>query len=127
MDRSFRAVAYAGAIFRHGAGWRQGGASAVAAAAQSTSAPSVVSVDGVTLRSVNVDLPDRDRNSDDLGADVVNNNCLACHSAGMVLTQPRLPRAVWRAEVEKMRNAYKAPIAAEDIPTIVDYLASLPR
>jgi cytochrome c5 len=133
MDRSFRAVAYAGAIaasvalFAMGPPGRQGGASAVAAAAQSTSAPSVVSVDGVTLRSVNVDLPDRDRNFDGPGADVVNNNCLACHSAGMVLTQPRLPRAVWRAEVEKMRNTYKAPIAAEDIPAIVDYLASLPR
>jgi hypothetical protein len=62
MDRSFRAVAYASAIcrqrgsFRHGATGRQGGASAVAAAAQSTSARSVVSVDGVTPRSVNIDL-----------------------------------------------------------------------
>jgi hypothetical protein len=28
-------------------------------------------------------------------ADAVNNNCLACHSAGMVLTQPRLSCADW--------------------------------
>jgi hypothetical protein len=27
----------------------------------------------------------------------------------MVLTQPHLSRADWQAEVEKMRNAYKAP------------------
>jgi hypothetical protein len=71
--------------------------------------------------------PHRDRNFDGPGADVVNNICLACHSAGMILTQPRLPRSVWRAEVEKMPNTYKAPIASEDIPTIVDHLASLPR
>ena len=90
----------------------QGGASAVAAAAQSAPAPSTVSVGGVTLRSVNVDFPNRDRQFEGPGADVVNNNCLTCHSAGMVLTQPRLPRAAWQAEVEKMRNTYKGPIDA---------------
>ena len=58
-------------------------------------------------------------------ADAVNNNCLACHSAGMVLTQPHLSRVDWQAEVEKMRNAYKAPIADADVPAIVDYLANL--
>jgi hypothetical protein len=44
----------------------------------------------------------------------------------MVLAQPRLPRAVWQAEVEKMRNTYKGPNNAEDVPAIVDYLANLP-
>jgi mono/diheme cytochrome c family protein len=85
----------------------------------------VVSVGDIALRSVKVDLPDSDRDFLGPGAAVVNNNCLACHSAGMVLTQPRLPRAVWQAEVEKMRNTYKAPVAAEDVPAIVDYLAKL--
>jgi cytochrome c5 len=84
-------------------------------------------VGGVTLRSVNVDFPNRDRQFEGPGADVVNNNCLTCHSAGMVLAQPRLPRAVWQAEVEKMRNTYKGPINAEDVPAIVDYLANLPH
>ena len=133
MDRPFTAVAYAAAI---AAGvfvfaimppsW-QGDASAADAAAQSTPPPSTVSVGGVTLRSVNVDFPNRDRQFEGPGADVVNNNCLTCHSAGMVLTQPRLPRAVWQAEVEKMRNTYKAPVDAEDVPAIVDYLVTLPR
>jgi cytochrome c5 len=133
MDRPFTAVAYAAAI---AAGvfvfaimppsW-QGDASAAEAAAQSTPPPSTVSVGGVTLRSVNVDFPNRDRQFEGPGADVVNNNCLTCHSAGMVLTQPRLPRAVWQAEVEKMRNTYKAPVDAEDVPAIVDYLANLPH
>jgi len=40
------------------------------------------------------------------------------------LTQPYLSRAEWQSEVDKMRNIYKAPIAAEDATAIVDYLAS---
>jgi cytochrome c5 len=133
MDRPFTAVAYAAAIavgvvvFAIMPPSWQGGASAAAAAAQSTPPPSTVSVGGVTLRSVNVDFPNRDRQFEGPGADVVNNNCLTCHSAGMVLAQPRLPRAVWLAEVEKMRNTYKGPIDAEDVPAIVDYLANLPH
>jgi len=43
----------------------------------------------------------------------------------MVLTQPSLSRADWEAEVEKMRDLYKAPIAAKDVPPIVDYLVNL--
>jgi hypothetical protein len=78
----------------------------------------------VTLRSVSVDFPDPS-NTFPGAADAVNNNCLACHSAGMVLTQPHLSRVDWQAEVEKMRNAYKAPIADADVPAIVDYLANL--
>jgi cytochrome c5 len=132
MNRSFSAVVRAAAIatgavlFALGLFW-QGGALPVAAAAQPEPAPSAVSAGGVTLRSVNMDLPNGDRQFEGPGADVVNNNCLACHSAGMVLTQPRLPRAVWQAEVEKMRNTYKAPVDAKDVPSIVDYLATLPR
>jgi len=85
-----------------------------------------VSGGGVTLHSVSVDLPDSDRmfpGGD--AADVMNNNCLACHSAGMVLTQPLLPRATWQGIVDKMRKVYKAPVAEEDVPAIVDYLAKL--
>ena len=132
MRQSFSTLAYAVAIaagvvlFSIGPPGRQGASSSVFAAAQPTPAPSTVSVGDVTLQSVKADLPDSDRNFPGPGADVVNNNCLACHSAGMILTQPRLPRAVWQAEVEKMRNTYKAPVAAEDVPAIVDYLAKLP-
>jgi mono/diheme cytochrome c family protein len=54
----------------------------------------------------------------------VTQNCLACHSADMVLDQPLLPRATWAAEVTKMRNAYKAPISDADAALIVDYLAA---
>lgn len=55
---------------------------------------------------------------------IANQNCLACHSADMVLYQPLLPRAAWAAEVAKMRSTYKAPLNDADIPLIVDYLAA---
>ena len=56
-------------------------------------------------------------------ADAINNNCLACHSADMVLNQPALPKSVWQAEVTKMIQNYKAPVSEEDVAAIVDYLA----
>jgi hypothetical protein len=82
--------------------------------------------DRVMLKSVNVDLPFGDRIfPDGPGSQAVNNNCLACHSAGMVLTQPALSKERWHAEVEKMRMAYKAPIDPKDVDTIVGYLVAI--
>jgi hypothetical protein len=84
--------------------------------------------DKLVLKSVNVDLPFGDRMfPDGPGSDAANNNCLACHSAGMVLNQAAMSKARWRAEVEKMRTAYKAPIDPKDVDAIVDYLVTLPR
>jgi hypothetical protein len=77
----------------------------------------------IELKSVKIDLPDSDRMFQGAGADAINNNCLACHSAEMVLNQPDLSRQAWTAEVNKMINAYKAPVAPEDVGAIVDYLA----
>jgi hypothetical protein len=57
-------------------------------------------------------------------ADAINNNCLACHSADMVLNQPALSKSTWESEVQKMIKVYKAPIDESDVPAIVDYLAS---
>ena len=76
------------------------------------------------LKSVKIDLPDSDRMFPGPGSDAINNNCLACHSAGMVLNQPELSKQAWTDEVDKMINIYKAPVAAEDVGPIVDYLAS---
>ncbi len=59
------------------------------------------------------------------GSDAINNNCLACHSAGMVLNQPVLPKSAWQAEVTKMITIYKAPVSEEDVAAIVDYLARM--
>ncbi len=74
------------------------------------------------LKSVNVDLPQSDRMFTGQGADAINNNCLACHSADMVLNQPALTKAAWEAEVNKMIQIYKAPVAAADAAAVVDYL-----
>jgi hypothetical protein len=80
----------------------------------------------IELKSVKLDLPDSDKMfPDGPGSDAINNNCLACHSAGMVLNQPSLSKQAWAAEVNKMINNYKAPIAPEDVGAIVDYLTAL--
>jgi hypothetical protein len=60
------------------------------------------------------------------GVQAVVANCTACHSAGMILTQPKLSPEQWKASVEKMRTTYHAPVADADIPDILAYLGSLP-
>jgi hypothetical protein len=78
------------------------------------------------LKSGKIDLPDSDKMfPDGPGSDAINNNCLACHSAGMVLNQPALSKQAWAAEVSKMINNYKAPVAPEDVGPIVEYLTAL--
>jgi hypothetical protein len=91
------------------------------------SMPAVTRAAGpLELRPVKIDLPDSDRMfPDGPGADAINNNCLACHSADMVLNQPALSKQAWTAEVHKMINNYKAPIAPDDVDPIVDYLTAL--
>lgn len=79
----------------------------------------------VPLKSVSVELPSNERSFAGPGSDAANNNCLGCHSAGMVLDQPALPKAAWAAEVEKMRQIYKAPIEPKDVEAIVNYLVSI--
>ncbi len=75
------------------------------------------------LKSVSVELPTSDvAFPAAAGVDAATANCLACHSAGMVLTQPAMSNAAWQAEVEKMIHAFKAPVAERDVATIVDYL-----
>jgi sulfite dehydrogenase (cytochrome) subunit B len=57
------------------------------------------------------------------GRDMAQNNCLACHSADYVNTQPpHRAAAFWEAEVMKMIKAYHAPISDADVKAIVDYL-----
>ncbi len=78
----------------------------------------------LSLKSVSVDLPPGDGMfPNGPGADAINNNCLACHSADMVLNQPALSKAQWEAQVNLMRTAYKAPMDSKDAGAIVDYLA----
>jgi hypothetical protein len=48
--------------------------------------------------------------------------CIVCHSARYISMQPHLSRKVWKSEVQKMVNAYKAPISEADQGRIVNYL-----
>ena len=75
------------------------------------------------LKSVSVELPTSDITfPGGASADAINANCLACHSAGMVLTQPNLAKAAWSGEVDKMIHTFKAPIDQSAVAAIVDYL-----
>jgi mono/diheme cytochrome c family protein len=59
--------------------------------------------------------------------ELAQTQCGACHSVDYITTQPRSfadPRAVWTAEVAKMRKAYGAPVTDEDAAKIVDYLVA---
>jgi cytochrome c5 len=73
-----------------------------------------------------VQLPDSNDVMPDLpNAEVVDRNCLSCHSVEMVENQPALPRAAWAAEIEKMRTVFKAPIDPGDVDAMLDYLTRL--
>lgn len=89
-------------------------------------APAAVSAAPLTLTSVSVELPMGDRAfPEGKGAEAVTNNCLACHSAGMVLNQPKLTQTAWAGVVAKMINVYKAPVDPADVDTIVAYLTAM--
>jgi mono/diheme cytochrome c family protein len=100
---------------------------AAAAAATGPHAPATAAAAaGITLRSVGFDLPTDGRAFPaGPGADLMAGNCTACHTPGMILTQPALTQAEWTGEVTKMIKVYKAPVADADVPGIVGYLASL--
>jgi mono/diheme cytochrome c family protein len=59
------------------------------------------------------------------GSDIANANCLICHSAGMALRQPPLTVDEWRAEITKMKTAFGAPIPADQIDELADYLGTV--
>jgi len=59
--------------------------------------------------------------------EVVQGNCVSCHSSDYVLTQPQGPKFkkdFWEAEVTKMIKVYGAPIDDKDVPKIVEYLTA---
>lgn len=56
------------------------------------------------------------------GVELVTSQCLTCHSADYVSTQPRLTGAQWTAIVFKMQQNYGAPLATNSVSIIADYL-----
>lgn len=88
--------------------------------------PRAVSGGGFTLASTSVALPeDAEHLPPGHATALLEANCTGCHSAGMILTQPPLKPAQWEATVTKMREVYKAPVDAHDVPAILDELAAI--
>ena len=59
------------------------------------------------------------------GRAVVENNCAGCHSLDYIrINAPFMNRQTWTAEVNKMINAFAAPIPKGDADAIVDYLTA---
>ena len=59
------------------------------------------------------------------GSVIANAYCLICHSAGMVLRQPALTQDEWTGEINKMRNSFGAPIPADQVQALAQYLRSI--
>ena len=59
------------------------------------------------------------------GSVIANAYCLICHSAGMVLRQPALTQDEWAGEINKMRNSFGAPIPADQVQALAQYLRSI--
>jgi mono/diheme cytochrome c family protein len=59
------------------------------------------------------------------GSVIANAYCLICHSAGMVLRQPPLTQDEWTGEINKMRNAFGAPLPADQVEALATYLRSI--
>lgn len=57
------------------------------------------------------------------GSEIAATQCVICHSADYIFTQPPMPRAFWKAGIQKMQKVYGAPIPDEQAGRLVDYLA----
>ncbi len=61
-----------------------------------------------------------------LGMEAAQNNCMSCHSADYVSTQPpQLGPKFWEGVVTKMVKTYHAPIPETDAKAIVEYLSRM--
>jgi cytochrome c551/c552 len=56
------------------------------------------------------------------GAELANGQCLVCHSVEYISIQPPMPRAFWKASVQKMQQKYGASIPEELVEPLADYL-----
>jgi mono/diheme cytochrome c family protein len=97
-------------------------ATSVAFAEPAQKAPSAAALN----HTVSVTLPDSQHVfPPGAGAEIANSQCMICHSAGMVTRQPPLSFGEWKAEINKMRTAYGAPIPAEQIEELATYLTGI--
>ena len=74
----------------------------------------------IDINSVKVSLPYSD------GVELVQANCITCHSLRYIEMQPDMTEKNWDKIVKKMIKNYGAPIADTTIANkIIDYLASV--
>jgi cytochrome c5 len=59
------------------------------------------------------------------GASIANSQCLICHSAEMVLTQPPRTQQQWTDTINKMRTTYGARLPADQVDELAIYLSRL--
>jgi hypothetical protein len=57
------------------------------------------------------------------GAELATGQCLACHSAEYITTQPPMPASFWKASIEKMQKKYGAQISPDQTQALVEYFA----
>jgi hypothetical protein len=98
-----------------------GGSLAWSQATNSTSATST-GASAWQWSNVSIDLPTSDSAFPPGDGAELTPQCLICHSAGMVLRQPPLTRNQWVDEINKMRSAYGAPLPADQVDHLADYL-----
>jgi hypothetical protein len=91
---------------------------------QATNSPSATSsgVAGWRWSNLSVDLPTSETSFPPGDGAEITGQCLICHSAGMVLRQPPLTRDQWLGEINKMRSVYGAPLPADQVDRLADYL-----
>lgn len=56
------------------------------------------------------------------GAEIVTAQCLICHSADYIGTQPRLAAPAWKGIVVKMQQKYGSPLSTNQMDSVVEYL-----
>lgn len=80
-------------------------------------------IGGFALTSQRITLPYHGREfAGGPQASVANTYCLMCHSGGIVMTQPPLSLSAWKAELNKMKNAYGCPLPESDVDELTQFI-----
>jgi len=58
------------------------------------------------------------------GVEFAAAQCMTCHSAEYINSQPSLTRTAWKASVDKMKAKFGAPIPDDQVEKLADYLAA---
>lgn len=78
---------------------------------------------GLAVAPVDARAEDEPAARDGEGRELFVARCSSCHSLDYMEMHARFgTRALWEAEVTKMRNAYKAPLTDDEAKALVEYL-----